>query len=120
MKKEVDLNVMSFKELKQTIKELDTKMDDVASSNIHPYKIGTNYLIRTVTMIYTGKLEKVYEKELLISCACWIPETNRWMQSVEKCEFKEVEPYPKDERVIIGRGAILDMVRIRVLPTTQK
>ncbi len=74
----------------------------------HPYEIGKNYLIRTVTMIYTGRLLEVYDHELVIDKACWIPQTERWNESVDKCIFREQEPYGKDRKVILGRGAILD------------
>jgi hypothetical protein len=93
---------------------------ELRSMNKNPYVIGKNYLVRTVTMIYTGKLTKVYSNELVLKECCWIPETERWMQAVENSAFKEVEPYPKNSEVIIGRGAILDAVQIKVLPTTQK
>ena len=87
----------------------------------HPFKIGSNYLIRTVTMIYTGKLEAVYEKELVISSASWIAETERWAKSVSEGSFKEVEPYPDKSLVTIGRGAILDAVPVVwKLPREQK
>ena len=79
----------------------------------HPFKIGRNYLIRTVTMIYTGKLEAVYDKELVISSAAWIAETKRWADSVKSGEFNEVEPYPEKELVTIGRGAILDAIPVK-------
>lgn len=82
---------------------------------------GKNYLIRTVTMIYTGKLVEVFDKELVITNACWIPETERWADTVAKGIFSEVEPYPKDSNVVIGRGAILDMVEVSwKLPDEQK
>jgi hypothetical protein len=87
---------------------------------LHPYKVGENYLIRTVTMIYTGKLLEVFPQELVISKACWIPETERWNESVLNATFKEQEPYPADKEVIIGRGAILDCVEITSLPTEVK
>ena len=87
----------------------------------HPFKIGSNYLIRTVTMIYTGKLEAVYEKELVISSVAWIAETNRWKESVKEGTFSEVEPYPDDCLVTIGRGAILDATPVSwKLPREQK
>lgn len=87
----------------------------------HPYKIGSNYLIRTVTMIYTGKLEAVYDKELVISSASWIAETNRWANSVADGNFKEVEPYPDNCKVTIGRGAVLDATPVNwKLPREQK
>ena len=86
-----------------------------------PYKIDKNYLIRTVTMIYTGKLIAEYEKELVITEACWIPETERWMETCATGDFKEVEPYPKKAEVIISKGAILDMFVVDWnLPDKQK
>ena len=88
--------------------------------NNKPFVVGKNYLIRTVTMIYTGRLKAVYPTELVLDAACWIAETARWMQAVANSEFKEVEPYPKDADVIISRGAIIDAVQIKVLPSEQK
>lgn len=86
----------------------------------HPYAVGANYLIRTVAMTYTGKLVEVGDKELVLVDAAWIPDSGRWADAVAKCSFSEVEPYPDGERVIIGRGAILDAVKINILPRSQK
>lgn len=86
-----------------------------------PYIIGQKYLIRTVTMIYTGKLEQIFENELVLSSVAWIAETKRWTNSVLEGQFNEVEPYPKDAKVIIGRGAILDATTVEWnLPVEQK
>jgi hypothetical protein len=55
----------------------------------------------------------------VVDIACWIPETERWAESVKKGVFKEVEPY--EGEVIIGKGAILDMTEVKwKLPTEQK
>ena len=35
----------------------------------HPYTIGANYLIRTVTMINTGRLVAVFSLELVVGLA---------------------------------------------------
>ncbi len=86
----------------------------------HPYVIGKNYLIRTVTMIYTGRLVEVHAQELVLEKACWIPETDRWNESVKNCTFSEQEPYPEDRQVIIGRGAVLDCVQISELVSEVK
>lgn len=75
----------------------------------HPYIIGQNYLIRTVTMIYTGKLVGVYENELVLQQCSWIAETDRWQQTCLHGKLKEVEPYNPKHDVIIGRGSILDV-----------
>ena len=87
----------------------------------HPFQIGKSYFIRTVTMIYTGKLEAVYEKELVISSASWIADTGRFAQDVTTGNFDEVEPYPEDVKVTIGRDAIIDAMPVNwALPRTQK
>lgn len=85
----------------------------------HPYKIGENYLIRTVTMIDTGRLVAVTDGELVLEEACWIADTGRWMQALRSCEFSEVEPFPEGE-VIINRGSVIDAVKIPSLPRSQK
>jgi len=103
---------ISLEDLKEII-STNSKLD-------HPYKIGENYLIRTVTMIYTGKLTKVFKDELVLENAAWIAETKRWNESVRDCVFEEVEMYPADREVIVGRGAISDAVIIDKLPTETK
>ena len=86
-----------------------------------PYKIGKKYLIRTVTMIYTGKLKQIYDKELILTECAWIPETERWADTCKEGKFKEVEPYPEKAEVIIGRDAILDCFEVSWnLPKEQK
>jgi len=86
-----------------------------------PYVIGKKYMVRTVTMIYTGKLVAVYPNELVFKQVAWIPETKRWAQSCQEGIFKEVEPYPKNAVVVIGRQAILDAFMVNwKLPVEQK
>jgi hypothetical protein len=85
------------------------------------YEIGEPYMIRTVTMIYTGRLIKSSEKELVLTECAWIPETERWQQACINGSFREVEPYPEDAEVIINRDAVLDLFRVDFkLPTEQK
>ncbi|RTK92530.1 MAG: hypothetical protein EKK61_03790 [Rickettsiales bacterium] len=86
-----------------------------------PYKIGGKYLIRTITMIYTGELVNLYNKELILKTCAWIPDTGRWKEAVEKGTFNEVEPYPIDSEVIINRDVILDVCLLNYeLPKNQK
>lgn len=84
------------------------------------WELGKNYLIRTVTMTLTGKLIAVGDKELGLKEAAWIADTGRFANSLVSCEFSEVEPYPADRVVIVGRGAIIDAVQIDKLPREQK
>lgn len=90
----------------------------VAKAN-HPFEIGQNYLIRTVTMIDTGRVVAVTESEIVLEDAAWIADTGRWADALASSEFSEVEPFPAG-RVIVGRGAIIDAVQIKTLPRKQK
>ena len=90
-----------------------------AQASDHPYEIGEIYLIRTVTMIDTGRVVAVTAQEIVLEDAAWIADTGRFTQAIAQAEFSEVEPFP-DGRVIIGRGAVIDAVRIPRAPRTQK
>jgi hypothetical protein len=85
----------------------------------HPFNIGKNYLIRTVTMIQTGKLVAVYPTEIVLEEAAWIADTGRFADNLVSCSFEEVEPFPEGQ-IIVGRGAIIDAVMISKLPREQK
>jgi hypothetical protein len=61
----------------------------------------------------------VTPQELVIEDAAWIADTGRFADAVKKAEFGEVEPFP-DGRVIVGRGAIIDAVQIKLSPRSQK
>ena len=118
-----DLNKLNLQELQKEVESLSGKKDSIGKTTLkdNPFILNENYMIRTVTMIYTGKLAAVYDKELVLSECAWIPETERWADSCEDGKFKEVEPYPKDIKVIIGRGAILDAFPVSwELPRSQK
>ena len=83
------------------------------------WEIGKIYLIRTVTMIDTGRLVAVTPYELVLEEAAWIADTGRFTQAIQKAEFGEVEPFP-DGRVIIGRGSIVDACEIERTQRSQK
>jgi len=118
-----DLNKLSFQELKKQVEDLEKKKQSVNKVTLKdsPLVIGENYLVRTITMIYTGRLIKVYDKELVLVKCAWIPETERWADTVKDGTFKEVEPYPEDSEVILNREAILDITKVYwELPREQK
>jgi hypothetical protein len=88
-------------------------------SDGHPYVVGKWYAIRTLTMIQTGRLEAVYEKELVLSSAAWIADTGRWMQFCENPQNAlEVEPFAND--VIVSRSNIIDASQIIEFLPNQK
>jgi hypothetical protein len=85
----------------------------------HPFRIGANYFIRTVTMNHTGRLVEVTPTELVLEDAAWIADSGRFADALKKSLFDEIEPFPAG-RVIVGRGAIIDASEISTIPTSQK
>jgi hypothetical protein len=92
-----------------------------ATAAQHFFEVGKNYIVRTVTMIYTGKLVDVGATELVLVDCSWIPDTGRYMQFVADGLVKECEPFPDGRRVVIGRGGLMDAVVLeKPLPRSQK
>ncbi len=85
----------------------------------HPYEIGANYLIRTVTMIDTGRIVAVGPQEITLEDAAWIADTGRFSGALRSADFSEIEPFPEGQ-IIVGRGSIVDAVKIPSLPRKQK
>jgi len=112
-----DLTIGEAKELIGMFGTIQTAREE----EVYPFKVGKNYIIRTVTFTYTGRLTKVYDKELVFEDVAWIADTGRWADALKDINnLNEVEPYPSGE-VILGRGAILDMFKIKDdLPRSQK
>ena len=86
----------------------------------HPFEVGKNYFIRTVTHHLTGTLVSVYPAELVLLNAAWIADDGRLADALKKEEFNEVEPFPEDKQVVVGRGSIIDAVVISKIPRSQK
>jgi hypothetical protein len=110
----MNIDELTIGELKQLNAMLGSR-----ESSTNPYRVGKNYFIRTVTHHHTGRLVEVTAQELVLEGAAWIADSGRFQQALEKCEFSEVEMFPKG-RVIVGRGAVVDAVEISTLPTSQK
>ena len=106
-----DLTIKQAREL--------SAMFSTQQSSAHPFEIGKPYLIRTVTMIDTGIVKAVYPTEIVLTDAAWIADTGRFSDAIAKSEFGEVEPFP-DGEVIVGRGSIVDAVRINKVQRSQK
>ena len=107
-----DLTIKQVRELVSLVSKDATTDDSV-------WKVGRSYLIRTVTMIDTGRLVAVTPQELVLEDAAWIADTGRFADALRTSDFREVEPFP-DGRVIIGRGAVIDAVEIATTPRVQK
>lgn len=93
------------------------------SDKSHPFEIGKNYFIRTVTMSHVGNLKEIHDDTLVLSGASWVADSGRLSDAMksglESLSASELEPFVND--LIIGRGAIIDMTVYNFpLPTKQK
>lgn len=84
-----------------------------------PFEIGKPYLIRTVTMIQTGRLVAVYPTEIVLEDAAWIADTGRFSEALKTCNYSEVEPFP-DGKVVVGRQSIIDAVIVSKIERSKK
>lgn len=83
---------------------------DSKSSEESFYKIGKDYVIRTVTMIYLGQIKSENENSIILEDCAWIPDTSRWSEFLQGKKPNEMEPYCND--VIVYKTAILDATEI--------
>lgn len=93
-----DLTVKEIKHIQSLLK---------GGQESSPYKIGQSYLIRTVTLYYTGRITKVTPKELVLEDAAWIADTGRFSDALKTGVLNEIEPMGE---IIIGRGSVVDAV----------
>jgi hypothetical protein len=101
------------------VRELQALFEGNKITDNSAWEIGKIYLIRTVTMIDTGRLVAVTPQELVLEDAAWIADTGRFSNSISKLSFSEIEPFPFG-KVIIGRGSVIDAVQINSAQRSQK
>ena len=83
------------------------------------WTIGKNYLVRTVTMMITGRLIYLDAQEMVFQDAAWIADSGRFADALTTGKLNEVEPFP--DEAIIGRGSVVDAALwAHVLPREQK
>jgi hypothetical protein len=83
------------------------------------FRVGEKYLIRTVTLYYTGRIKKILSDEIVLEDAAWIADTGRFNNCLKSGTFDEVEPFVAD--VIVPRGCIIDAtIWSHDLPREQK
>jgi hypothetical protein len=106
-----------------TIKEL-AALASAFKSTSQPetlfWKVGRNYFIRTVTHHHTGECVAIGQQEIILKRAAWIALDGRFANALKESAFEEVEPFPSDAEVLIGRASIIDAVEIKTIPTSQK
>lgn len=75
----------------------------------HSFEVGKAYLIRTVTLYYTGRIERITDSDLFLADAAWIADTGRFSEALKNGTLNEVEPFRCG--VIVPRGGIIDATR---------
>jgi hypothetical protein len=113
----MNIEDLTIKEARELIAMFGNAKTTTEQDN--PFVIGKVYLIRTVTMIQTGRLVRVTPTELVLEDAAWVADTGRFANALVSLNFNEVEPFP-DGQVIVGRGAIVDAVQIPKIQREQK
>ena len=113
----MNINDLTIGEAKESASILggnaSTKQDD------NSFALGEKYLIRTVTMMYTGKLARVTKHDILLTDAAWIADSGRYADALKKGTLNEIEPYPNE--VAVSRAAIVDFaIWSHDLPREQK
>ena len=117
----MDIQELTLKQIRDIQKILPSEQETVKEASPGPYYVGCNYLIRTVTNYFTGRLEWVTEQELVLSNAAWVADTGRFSEALAHGTLSEVEVYPAALEVIVGRGAVVDAVQWKHdLPTETK
>lgn len=110
----IDIDSLTIGEAKQIAKVLPQ-----SSSTSHFFEVGKNYLIRTVTLYYTGHLAAIMDNDLLLTEAAWIVDTGRFSDGLISGVLVEIEPFC--DPVIVSRSAIIDATQWRhPLPRTKK
>ena len=97
----------------------DAVQTPVLEGEFQPFEIGAIYLIRTVTMIDTGRVVAASKQWIVLEDAAWIADTGRFSDALKKCEFNEIEPFP-DGRVILNATAVIDALKITKTQRSQK
>jgi len=110
----MDINSLTIGE----VKELKAMFGGACAPTDHPFIIGKAYLVRCVTHYYIGVLKSVYNTEMVFTSASWIPDTGRYSDALKTGQLSEIEPIPTE--LIIGRGAIVDLVEWQHTPPKDK
>ena len=97
----MNIDSLTIGEAKELCQMFDGK--NTQSTSLH---VGVKYLIRTVTMMYTGKIVSITGVDVVLCDAAWIADSGRYSNALETGELNEVEPYP--DQVIVSRSAMVD------------
>jgi len=113
---------MNDKKLLEVLLKLATSEQEETinpSNYTSPFRVGKKYFIRTATMYWTGKIDRIEGHFAILTTAAWIADTGRFNEFVSGKEAHEVEPVKQE--VIINLDGVIDAIEIDVdLPTKVK
>lgn len=69
---------------------------------------GKKVFVRTVTLYYTGRVETLTDRWLVLSECAWVTDSGRFNEALATGKLSEVEPYPEGA-VWINVGAVVDV-----------
>ena len=69
-------------------------------------EIGKQYLFRSVTHYYVGRLVNITDTDLILEDAAWVADTGRFSNALNTGTLNEVEPFIKP--VIVFRSGLID------------
>jgi len=81
-------------------------------SKRHGFEVGKSYFIRSVTHHYLGTVREITELCVVMDSCVWVADDGRFHKLLqgEWDNNSEREPYPRDRRVQIFFGGMLDAV----------
>lgn len=76
------------------------------ASTACPFRVGSAYMIRTVTMTWTGRVREIIGAFLVLDEAAWIADTGRFSEAACAENLSEVEYVGSG--VVVALGAVVD------------
>ena len=62
----------------------------------NPFIVGKKYLLRTVTHITVGEVDKIIGSFLIMKKSCWVADTGRFADALKEGTYSEVEMHPEN------------------------
>ena len=100
-----NINSLTLGEIKEV-----ARIVGVGNGHALPYKIGSCYLIRTVTNYWVGRVTDIVGKFLTIQEASWVADTGKFSKCLKDGAFNEVEVVPSGSPVNVNTEAIVDSI----------
>lgn len=110
---------LSVNDLRELLASMQSEVNcSITSETKRPFEVGMQIFARTVTYHVTGRIKAIVGDWATLEDAAWIADSGRFSSALEKSEFEEVEPYPRD--VYLNLSTVTDITTIAKLPKVAK